>query len=191
MSILNLNCLPSCVLIFSPSSLLNATFHLKLPIISALCYFPGLCKWHELADLNSHSTEEMSQSLRVPSSDGSSITKAANTHYTPCTDHHSNNCNSRQCCRKLHSGVLAFSVSHFTHIFYWRQNETANKSLGTSHLQILAQMQKIKKINQGLNIKMLLVTNFIFSIVNVKCLIGLWLSFDIFPRYSVRKKQTQ
>lgn len=35
----------------------------SFPIISALCYFPALCKWHWLADVNSHSTEEMSQSF--------------------------------------------------------------------------------------------------------------------------------
>lgn len=79
---------------------------LSFPIISALCYFPVLCKWHWLADVNSHSTEEMSQSFCVPNSDGSSITKAANTHYTPITDHHSNNCNSTQSCRKVPSRDL-------------------------------------------------------------------------------------
>lgn len=78
----------SFILIFPPWTQLSAA------LISALCYFPAVCKWHWLADVNSHFTEEISQSLCVPSSDGPSITKATNTHYTPITDHHSSNCNN-------------------------------------------------------------------------------------------------
>lgn len=76
---------------------------LSLPVVSALCYFPTPCKWHWPAGVNSHSAEEMSQSFGVPNSDGSSITKAANTHYAPITGHHSLNCNSIQSCRKAQS----------------------------------------------------------------------------------------
>lgn len=76
---------------------------LSLPVASALCYFPTPCKWHWPAGVNSHSAEEMSQSFGVPNSDGSSITKAANTHYAPITGHHSPNCNSIQSCRKAQS----------------------------------------------------------------------------------------
>lgn len=76
---------------------------LSLPVASALCYFPTPCKWHWPAGVNSHSAEEMSQRFGVPNSDGSSITKAANTHYAPITGHHSPNCNSIQSCRKAQS----------------------------------------------------------------------------------------
>lgn len=91
---------------------------LSFHIISALCYFPALCKWHWLADVNSHSAEEMSQSFCVPNSDGSSITKAANTHYTPITAHHSNNCNSIQPYRKAHSGELRSTSGRFTTAYF-------------------------------------------------------------------------
>ncbi|TNN31978.1 hypothetical protein EYF80_057863 [Liparis tanakae] len=69
----------------------------QLPSVSALGYFPALCKCDWLADANSHSTEETSHSSGVPDSDGSSITRAANTHYTPITDHHSNSGSGTQC----------------------------------------------------------------------------------------------
>lgn len=107
-----------CTLIHPPWRTQLST--LSFPIISALCYFPALCKWHWLDDVNSHSTEEMSQSFCVPNSDGSSITKATNTHYTPITDHHSNNCNSTQSCRKAHSRKLHSVSRDFQYSLFLR-----------------------------------------------------------------------